>query len=383
MRTLVVFGTRPEAIKMAPIVQRLQATEQIESRVCVTAQHRQMLDQALDLFQIQPDYDLGLMKPGQSLTDLTSAILAGMRPVFEDFKPDRILVHGDTTTTFAATLAAYYHRVSVGHVEAGLRTGNLFAPWPEEANRQLTTVLADMHFAPTEGARQNLLNEGVAREQIYLTGNTVIDALNEVVGRIREGELSLAEFGFDFIDPDRKLILVTAHRRESFDGGLERVFRALRELARRTDVQIVYAVHLNPVVQECARRILGNVSNVHLIAPQDYLPFVCLMDSSHLIITDSGGVQEEGPSLGKPILVTRDTTERPEAVDAGVVKLVGTDFDRIVAEASLLLDDEDAYEAMSRAENPYGDGRAAERIVEALLQVSNQSAVSESLSQAA
>lgn len=368
MKTLTVFGTRPEAIKMAPVVQALAAAPEVESQVCVTAQHRQMLDQVLNLFGITPEFDLDLMQPGQDLTDITSRVLAGMRDILRETRPELVLVHGDTTTTFAASLAAFYERIPVGHVEAGLRTGNIYAPWPEEMNRRLTGSIAEWHFAPTEGARENLMHEGVRSEQITVTGNTVIDALLNVVGRLREDARLRDEIerDFDFLDPSRRMILVTGHRRENFGEGFERICRALAELAQRKDVQIVYPVHLNPNVQDPVLRLLGGKDNVHLIGPLDYLPFVALIDRATFLITDSGGVQEEAPSLGKPVLVMRETTERPEAVEAGTVRLVGTDDAKIVREASRLLDDPDAYETMSRAHNPYGDGQAARRIVGAL-----------------
>jgi len=364
MKILTVFGTRPEAIKMAPVVKELASDQAFDAKVCVTAQHRQMLDQVLDIFAIRPDFDLNLMKPGQDLSDITSNVLLGMREVYQQWKPDLILVHGDTTTTLAASLSAYYAKVKVGHVEAGLRTGNKYAPWPEEMNRRLTGAITDIHFAPTAKARANLLAEGVAEETIHVTGNTVIDALLDVVDRVRTDSVLKTRFEaqFSFLDPAKRLILVTGHRRENFGQGFENICRALAQLAARGDVEILYPVHLNPNVQEPVRRILGNVPAVHLIEPQDYLPFVYLMDRATLIITDSGGVQEEAPSLGKPVLVMRETTERPEAVEAGTVKLVGTDPAAIIREANRLLDDPTAYDAMARAHNPYGDGKAAGRI---------------------
>lgn len=369
MRVLTVFGTRPEAIKMAPVIRVLSEDVRFDAKVCVTAQHRQMLDQVLDLFAIRPDYDLNLMKPGQDLSDITSNVILGIREVVTGWRPDLVLVHGDTTTTLAASLAAYYAKIRVGHVEAGLRTHNKYAPWPEELNRRLTGVIADIHFAPTELARRNLLAEGVADPTIHVTGNTVIDALLDVAARVRTNAGLGVRFQthFGFLDPAKRLILVTGHRRENFGAGFERICRALAKLAERGDAQIVYPVHLNPNVQEPVHRILGEVPAIHLIEPQDYLPFVYLMDRSALLLTDSGGVQEEAPSLGKPVLVMRETTERPEAVDAGTVKLVGTDTDVIVAETSRLLDDAAAYEAMARSHNPYGDGLAADRIRDVLL----------------
>lgn len=364
MKVLTVFGTRPEAIKMAPVVRALAADPFFDHKVCVTAQHRQMLDQVLDIFAIQPDFDLNLMKTGQDLSDITSNVLLGMRDVYQQWLPDIILVHGDTTTTLAASLSAYYAKVKVGHVEAGLRTHNKYSPWPEEMNRRVAGAVTDIHFAPTEKSHANLLREGVDPQFIHITGNTVIDALLDVVEGVRKdaGLKQGFEAKFAFLDPKKRLVLVTGHRRENFGSGFENICLALREIAARGDVQVVYPVHLNPNVQEPVRRILSGLSDVHLIQPLDYLPFVYLMDRSDLLITDSGGVQEEAPSLGKPVLVMRDTTERPEAVDAGTVKLVGTDQSAIVREANRLLDDPVAYEAMARAHNPYGDGQAAARI---------------------
>jgi UDP-N-acetylglucosamine 2-epimerase (non-hydrolysing) len=369
VKVLTVFGTRPEAIKMAPLVHALAQDSEIDARLCVTAQHREMLDQVLQLFAIVPDYDLNIMSPGQGLTEITSRILEGLKAVFAEFKPDVVLVHGDTTTTFAASLAAFYHRIPVGHVEAGLRTGDLYSPWPEEANRTLTGHLATWHFTPTENARQNLLKENLRGDRMFVTGNSVIDALFWVRDRVL-GDAGLREglaSRYPFLDSDKKMILVTGHRRESFGGGFERICSALAEIARlHPDVQIVYPVHLNPNVSEPVNRILSGIDNIFLIEPQEYLPFVWLMVRSWLILTDSGGIQEEAPSLGKPVLVMRETTERPEAVAAGTVKLVGTDVQKIVGEATRLLTDEDAYQSMSRAHNPYGDGLACERIVQAL-----------------
>lgn len=365
---LIVFGTRPEAIKMAPVVKALQQSKTIQVKVCVTAQHRQMLDQVLDLFEIQPDFDLNIMKPGQNLTDITANILSGLHEILSQNSFDRILVHGDTTTSFAASLAAFYQKIPVGHVEAGLRTGDIYAPFPEEMNRRLTGCIADFHFAPTDGARTNLLAEGISEKQIYVTGNTVIDALLQVVNRLNNDAELRAEFDkqFEFIDANKRLILVTGHRRENFGDGFENICHSLAEIAMRNDVQIVYPVHLNPNVQEPVNRILRGISNIHLISPLDYLPFVYLMNRSTLLITDSGGVQEEAPSLGKPVLVMRDTTERPEAVEAGTVILVGTDKQKIVTETNRLLNDSVAYKIMSQAHNPYGDGFAAQRICDVL-----------------
>jgi len=368
-KLLLVFGTRPEAIKMAPVVKAFQNDARFDARVCVTAQHRDMLDQVLNLFQIHPEYDLDIMKQNQGLTGITCSILSGLESVLQDFKPQRILVHGDTSTTFAATLAAYYQKIAVGHVEAGLRTHNIYSPWPEEANRKLTGALADLHFAPTETAQQNLLDEGVRREAIHVTGNTVIDALVQVKQKIEhDADLSqqLAEH-FPFIDQDKRIVLVTGHRRESFGGGFEQICHALQQLSERKDIQIIYPVHLNPQVQEPVNRLLSDIDNIFLIKPQDYLPFVYLMMIADIILTDSGGVQEEAPSLGKPVLVMRDTTERPEAVQAGTVKLVGANQQKIVAGVNQLLDETEAYQAMSYAHNPYGDGLASQRIVEGVI----------------
>lgn len=373
LKVMLVFGTRPEAIKMAPVVKGLQAAAPaIQTVVCVTAQHRQMLDQVLSLFDIRPDHDLDLMKPGQDLFDITSGILTGLKPVLAAEQPDLVLVHGDTTTTMAASLAAFYLKVPVGHVEAGLRTGNRQAPFPEEINRRITGTLTDLHFAPTEAARANLLREGVDPAHIQVTGNTVIDALMSVAQRLQAdaGLRDELDQRFAFLDPARRLILVTGHRRENFGQGFEQICLALADIAEREPgVDILYPVHLNPNVRKPVTEILAarRLTNVHLIDPVDYLPFVYLMSRSHLIITDSGGVQEEAPSLGKPVLVMRETTERPEAVAAGTVILVGTSRERIVGETLNLLHNPSAYDAMSRAHNPYGDGQAAGRIVQTIL----------------
>ncbi|WAL80247.1 non-hydrolyzing UDP-N-acetylglucosamine 2-epimerase [Shewanella sp. DAU305] len=369
MKVLTVFGTRPEAIKMAPLVHALANDSRFEAKVCVTAQHREMLDQVLELFKITPEYDLNLMKAGQTLPEITSRILQELTPVLKEFKPDVVLVHGDTATTFAASLAAYYEQIAVGHVEAGLRTGNIYSPWPEEANRKLTGTLTKYHFAPTDTSKANLLKENYASENIFVSGNTVIDALLLVKKQI-EDDLELNETlaaQFPMLDESKKLILVTGHRRESFGGGFERICEALAQTAKaHPDCQILYPVHLNPNVQEPVNRILNGVSNVHLIEPQQYLPFVYLMNRAYIILTDSGGIQEEAPSLGKPVLVMRDTTERPEAVDAGTVKLVGTDVNKITSALNDLLGSETAYKEMSRAHNPYGDGKACQRICDIL-----------------
>jgi UDP-N-acetylglucosamine 2-epimerase (non-hydrolysing) len=355
---------------MAPLVLSLRSISAFETKVCVTAQHRQMLDQVLDLFEVTPDFDLDLMKPGQDLTAITTGVLQGLKEVLSQWRPDVVLVHGDTSTTFAASLAAYYQRIAVGHVEAGLRTGNLYSPWPEEANRKLTAALARWHFAPTENSRRNLLAEGVNPADIHVTGNTVIDALLQVREKLRSNAALQDGFAntFSFLDLTKRTVLVTGHRRENFGEGFERICEALARIARsRQDVQVVYPVHLNPNVREPVQRLLGGVENVYLIEPLNYLPFVYLMDRSDIILTDSGGIQEEAPSLGKPVLVMRDTTERPEAVAAGTVRLVGTEVDRIVNETIRLLDDPQAYQAMAFAHNPYGDGQACSRIVQALL----------------
>ncbi|HMS19170.1 non-hydrolyzing UDP-N-acetylglucosamine 2-epimerase [uncultured Sphingorhabdus sp.] len=372
-RVLSVFGTRPEAIKMAPLVKALASADDIDGRVCVTAQHREMLDQVLDLFAINPDYDLNVMKPGQGLEDITAGVLKLLTPVLDDFQPDLVLVHGDTTTTLAASLAAYYRKIPVGHVEAGLRTGNIYSPWPEEVNRKVAGAIAGLHFAPTEQSKRNLLAEAVPETKILVTGNTVIDALLEVVDRLKRDPARMAEFEQRFrLDSGKRMILVTGHRRESFGDGFLRICEALASLAARDDVEIVYPVHLNPNVKGPVEERLSGFPNVHLIAPQDYLPFVYLMSRASIILTDSGGVQEEAPSLGKPVLVMRETTERPEAVEAGTVRLVGTDSKLIVSEVCRLLDDQSAYDAMSVAHNPYGDGKAVDRILSRIRQYAAQ-----------
>lgn len=370
MKILVIFGTRPEAIKMAPLVKYLQKNnEYFQTSVCVTAQHREMLDQVLELFEIEPQYDLNIMKPNQDLFDISANIITSLRPILKELCPDLILVHGDTTTTFSASLAAFYAGIPVGHVEAGLRTGNKLAPFPEEMNRRLTGAIADIHFAPTNASKENLIKEGVSVNNIYVTGNTVIDALLSVVEKIRNNKLIGDKFSqeFDFLDKNKKLILVTGHRRENFGSGFENICNALADIAENnTEVEIIYPVHLNPNVRKPVADILAsrNLKNVHLIEPVDYLPFVYLMDRAYLIITDSGGVQEEAPSLGKPVLVMRETTERPEAVEAGTVLLVGTERAKIVNETISLLQNSEKYQSMSRAHNPYGDGTAAKQIVE-------------------
>jgi len=360
---------------MAPLALALAADNRFDSKLCVTAQHRQMLDQVLDLFELRPDFDLDIMRSGQDLTDVTTAILQGIKEIYRQFKPDIVLVHGDTATTFASTLSAYYHQIPVAHVEAGLRTGNLYSPWPEEANRKLTGVIATLHFAPTETSRQNLLLEGIDPTTIHVTGNTVIDALLEVASRLDENITLQQAFSkqFDFLAGDKRIILVTGHRRESFGGGFERICQALSQTAKAyPDVEIVYPVHLNPNVREPVNRLLSGIRNIHLIEPLDYLPFVYLIKRAYLILTDSGGIQEEAPSLGKPVLVMRNTTERPEAVEAGTVKLVGTEIETITSHLETLLTDAAAYRSMSFAHNPYGDGNACSRILQTLATLNQQ-----------
>jgi len=360
-RILFIFGTRPEAIKLCPIVLHMRTRpDEFDVKVCVTAQHREMLDQVLALFQVQPDHDLNVMRPNQTLSQSTARIIAALEPVLLAEKPDLVIVQGDTTTTFCGALAAFYHRIAVGHVEAGLRTGDLWQPFPEELNRVLTTRLAKLHFAPTSASAANLRADRVDNAAIFITGNSGIDAVLHVRDRLRAGELP----GFQGValEPGRKLVLVTAHRRENFGDGLTRLYRAIGQLATRPDVQIIYPVHPNPNVRQPAEALLGGLPNVHLIAPLDYVPFVDLMQRAYLILTDSGGVQEEAPSLGKPVLVLREKTERPEAVAAGTVRLVGTDGEKILAEAGALLDDAGQYQRMSMTHNPYGDGQASRRI---------------------
>jgi UDP-N-acetylglucosamine 2-epimerase len=368
MKIAIVFGTRPEAIKMAPVVKAFQADGDIETLVCVTGQHRSMLDQVLSIFDITPDVDLNLMKPGQTLSDVTVGVLAGVGSFISDQKPDAILVHGDTTTAMAAALAAFYHRVPVGHVEAGLRTHDIWQPWPEEMNRRVIDLAARWLFAPTEEAKAALLEEKTDPAAIFVTGNTVVDALVMAKDLIAAKPALSGQFrnDFSYLDPSKRLILVTGHRRENFGEGLDNMCSALASIARRGDVQIVYPVHLNENVQLAARKALEGVSDVFLIDPQEYLPFIYLMERSHLVITDSGGIQEEAPGLGKPVLVTRDVTERPEAVAAGTARLVGTDPAKIISETTRLLDDTEEYERVSRIRNPYGDGAAAKRILEVI-----------------
>ena len=378
-KVMLVFGTRPEAIKMAPLVKAFQAEpENFETFVCVTGQHRQMLDQVLDLFEITPDFDLNIMKAGQDLYDVTARVLTGMRDVFEKVVPDVVLVHGDTTTSTAAALAAFYKQIPVGHVEAGLRTHNIYSPWPEEMNRQITGRIAAYNFAPTPLSRKNLLAENVAEESIFVTGNTVIDALHRVTKKLKSSESmqkELTEFlknaGYDVerLANGRKLVLITGHRRENFGDGFISMCSAIKSLNEKyPDVDFVYPMHLNPNVRKPIAEVFGEVSpaNMFFIEPLDYLPFVFLMEKSNVVLTDSGGIQEEAPGLGKPVLVMRDTTERPEALKAGTVKLVGTNFEKIVSEVSKLLDDKEYYDKMSKAVNPYGDGMACPRILCAL-----------------
>ncbi len=370
-KILLVFGTRPEAIKMCPLVREFQKyPNDFETVVCVTGQHREMLDQVLEIFDVKPDYDLNIMKQGQDLYDVTARVLTGMRDVLDEVKPDVVLVHGDTTTSMAAAMAAFYRQIPVGHVEAGLRTHNLYSPWPEEMNRQVTGRIAEFDFAPTPLSRQNLLNEGVPEERITVTGNTVIDALHWVVENVlAKGYQPKDPSVASLLQDDRRKVLITGHRRENFGEGFISMCTAIRDLARKyPEVDFVYPMHLNPNVRKPIRQVFGDhpAENLHFIEPLDYLDFVYLMSRSYIVLTDSGGIQEEAPGLGKPVLVMRDTTERPEALEAGTVKLVGTDYERIVTEVSDLLDDPACYQAMSHAVNPYGDGKACPRIVEKL-----------------
>lgn len=365
-KILIAFGTRPEAIKMAPLVQALKKEAAFETKVCVTAQHREMLDQVLKLFMIKPEYDLDVMAAGQDLYDITSKILIGMRKVLREFKPDVVLVHGDTSTTFAVALAAFYEKIAVGHIEAGLRTGNIYSPWPEEANRKLTSSLAKWHFAPTKNSFENLIAEGINESTVIITGNTVIDALLTIQKKIHSSVSMMTKFEeqFSFIRKESKVILVTGHRRENFGSGFLGICSAIKAAAHKyPEIEIVYPVHLNPNVKDPVESVLSGIGNIHLIDPLDYEPFVYLMDRSYLILTDSGGIQEEAPSLGKPVLVMRETTERPEAVKAGTVVLVGTDPKIILDEIDSLLNDSDKYRNMALAHNPYGDGYASNKIV--------------------
>ena len=364
VKIISIFGTRPEAIKMAPVVKMLADCQHIDSKLCVTAQHREMLDQVLDLFQIEPDYDLDIMKSGQTLSDITCRVVKGIEQMLSEEKPDMILVHGDTTTTFSASLAAFYSGVAIGHVEAGLRSGNKFSPYPEEINRSLTGRLADLHFSPTDGNRKNLLKEGIDEKIITITGNTVIDALLSVVDDAYEFEQEI----LNSIGRDKKLVLLTSHRRENLGEPMENIFRAVRRIADGDQsVEVVFPLHLNPRVRDIAIPILGGHDRIHLIEPLDYQPFANLINRAHLVLTDSGGIQEEAPALGKPVLVLRTETERPEAVAAGTVKMAGVEEDAIYKMAMELLKDQKAYKKMSRAVNPYGDGKASERIIDAIL----------------
>lgn len=371
MKILSVFGTRPEAIKMSPLVKELQNYSHVDSRVCVTAQHREMLDQVLQLFQIVPEYDLNLMKHGQTLLSLSQRIIENLSPILEDFRPDIVLVHGDTTTTFMASLCSFYHQIPVGHVEAGLRTGNMYSPWPEEANRKLTGVIAKLHYAPTKSSEKNLLNEGVKEEDILVTGNTIIDALLMITKRIENDEVLTERMKKELphFSEDKKMVLITSHRRENFGKGMENICKGIVELADLyPEVEFVFPVHLNPKVRGPVHKLLSGKENIQLIEPLEYLPFVYLMSKSYIVLTDSGGIQEEAPSLGKPVLVMRDTTERPEAVHAGTVKLVGTSTSSIIENVSKLIDDPNEYHEMSLAHNPYGDGEASKRIARSLVE---------------
>lgn len=367
LNIIIVFGTRPEAIKMAPVIHALNKKKGVNVITCITAQHREMLDQVLKIFNIIPDYDLNIMKAGQSLNDVTAEIVLGLKKVLQEVKPDLLLVHGDTSTTFSAALAAYYEQVPVGHVEAGLRTGNIYSPWPEEANRRLTSIITQFHFAPTNNAKNNLVNEGISVNDIVVTGNTVIDSLfiaKELLSNDKELELKLEE-KFDFLDVTKRTILVTGHRRENFGDGLKNICKALLAISKKfDDIQIIYPLHMNPNVRDPVRRYLGSMNNIFLIEPLEYLPFVYLMHKSYIILTDSGGIQEEAPSLGKPVLVMRDTTERPEAVLAGTVKLVGTNDRNIINQVTSLLESPLEYGKMANAINPYGDGRASDYIAD-------------------
>lgn len=364
MKVMAIFGTRPEAIKMAPVVRELLKHPEIETKVCLTAQHREMLDQVVDLFQLPVDYDLDIMKQGQSLYDITDRVLLGLKEVLEKEKPDLVLVHGDTTTTFSATLAAFYQQIDVGHVEAGLRTGNMYSPFPEEANRRLTSVLTALHFAPTETARQNLLKENQKDDHIFTVGNSVIDALLATVKK----DYVFEDKELQDIEEHKRIILVTTHRRENLGEPMRNVYRTLRRLVETVpDTEVVFPVHRNPLVRQAVKEVLDGVPGIHLVDPMEYEPFTNLMARSAIILTDSGGIQEEAPSLGKPVLVLRDTTERPEAVASGTVKLVGTDEDKVYNTAYKLLTDEKAYKEMAESINPYGDGHTSERIVQAIL----------------
>ena len=367
-KILFIFGTRPEAIKMAPVIKEFQKHNEFEVKVCVTAQHRQMLDQVLELFEIKPDFDLDLMKPNQDLYDITSNVLLGLKEIFKTYAPDLVFVHGDTTTTMGASLASFYQKIPVAHIEAGLRTHNIYSPFPEEINRQLTSKLATYHFAPTTSSKENLLREGIAEDKIFITGNTVIDALLQVTENLKNKEIKIDGYNVT----NRKFILVTGHRRENFGDGFLNICEALKTIAlENRDIDIVYPVHLNPNVQKPVFEILGDIANIYLIKPLDYEPFIYMMNQSYMILTDSGGIQEEAPSLGKPVLVFRDTTERPEALKAGTVKLVGTSKEAIIKETEKLLNGENEYNTMSKAHNPYGDGKACDRIVRFVKEIQN------------
>jgi len=367
---LIIFGTRPEAIKMAPVIKALQKNPEFIVKVCVTAQHRQMLDQVISLFEITPDYDLDIMRPSQDLTDITVQIILGVRDIVSILKPDLILVHGDTTTAFAAGMAAFYAGIPIGHIEAGLRTDNPQSPWPEEMNRRLLSVMAELHFAPTEQAQNNLIRENIPSEKIHVCGNTLIDSLKEIQERLQSSTSLQKEFSnkFSFIGSDKRIILVTCHRRENFGEGITNICTALKSISTRNDVEIIYPVHLNPNIQEPVKRLLSNHLNIHLISPQDYLPFVYLMNRSYVLLTDSGGIQEEASSLGKPVLLMRDNTERPEAIESGTVKLVGTSSETIIYNCNLLLDNPDTYYSMSKSHDAYGNGKSAECIARKIKQ---------------
>ncbi|QQY79185.1 UDP-N-acetylglucosamine 2-epimerase [Keratinibaculum paraultunense] len=366
IKVLTVFGTRPEGIKMAPIIKVMEKTEGIENIICITAQHREMLDQVLNIFDIEPDYDLNIFKPGQTLTEITTRALEGLERVIIETNPDVLLVQGDTTTVFSGALAAFYQKVKIGHVEAGLRSGNLYSPYPEEANRRLTGVLTDFHFAPTENNRQNLLREGYPDDRIFITGNTVIDALNYVVKEdyeFKDSKLNSIDY------KNKRVILLTSHRRENIGKPMEDIFSAVRDIVNKySDVELIFPIHLNPKVRDIAHRVFDNQERVHIIEPLDYEPFTNLMARSYLVVTDSGGLQEEAPSLGKPVLVIREETERPEGIEAGTAKLVGTQYDNVYRELDILLSNEEEYHKMANAVNPYGDGKASERIVDIISQ---------------
>lgn len=372
-KVLIVFGTRPEAIKMAPLVRELSSHQELDVKVCVTGQHRSMLDQVLEIFEITPDFDLNLMSNAQSLEGISALILTALTKILNNLEPDLVLVHGDTTTTSMASLACFYKKIAIGHIEAGLRTGDIWSPWPEELNRRITGLISTLHFAPTKLAATNLLEEGVDSGAIEITGNTVIDALLHITHRLRVEDTMSAPLRerFEYLSDDKRIILVTGHRRENFGDGMIEICNALNEVSKRKDVQIVYAVHMNPNVKEPVESMLSNRDNIFLIPPQDYLSFVYLMMKSFMILTDSGGIQEEAPSLGKPVLVMRETTERPEAIDMGTARLVGTKHTAIVQEIFNLLDNPDAYNAMANISNPYGDGRASERIVDRIVKYFN------------